>query len=46
MAPAGGGESSPGIAIPLKTAISQDLVFTPLSASSVIYLTVKGYQAP
>ena len=46
IAPTLGGESSPGIAIPLRTAPSQDLVFTPLTATSVLYLTVKGYQAP
>lgn len=46
IAPAGGGESAPGINVPMKTAPSQDLVLTPLSASSVLYVTVNGYQAP
>lgn len=46
IAPAGGGSNAPGIAIPLKTAPSQDLVFTGLTATSVLYVTVKGYQAP
>lgn len=46
IAPAGGGSNAPGIAIPLKTAPGQDLVFTGLTATSVLYVTVKGYQAP
>lgn len=46
IAPATGGSNSPGIAIPLKTAPSQDLAFKSTTASSIIYLTVKGYQAP
>lgn len=46
IAPAGSGESSPGIAIPLKTAPSQDLAFKMGTGTSILYLTVKGYQAP
>lgn len=46
IAPAGGGSNSPGIAIPLKTNASQDLAFKVTGTSSVVYLTVKGYQAP
>lgn len=46
IAPTGGGSNSPGIAIPLKTTLSQDLAFKVAPSSSVIYLTVKGYQAP
>lgn len=49
IAPGGGGSNSPGIAIPLRTTLSQDLAFkvTPNGTiSSVIYVTVKGYQAP
>lgn len=44
IAPAGGGSNSPGIAIPLKTTISQDLAFKATGTSSVVYVTVKGYQ--
>lgn len=46
IAPTGGGSNSPGIAVPLKTTLSQDLAFKVTSASSIVYLTVKGYQAP
>jgi len=46
IAPAGGGSNSPGIAIPLKTTLSQDLAFKVTGTSSVVYMTVKGYQAP
>lgn len=45
-APATGGSNSPGINIPLKTAPSQDLTFKATGTSSVVYVTVKGYQAP
>ena len=45
VAPAGGGSNSQGINIPLKTAPSQDLAFTATGTSSVVYMTVKGYQA-
>jgi hypothetical protein len=44
IAPSGGGESSPGIAIPIKTNPSQDLTFTGLTATSILYVTVKGWQ--
>ena len=46
IAPAGGGSNSPGIAIPFKTAPSQDLAFLAGTSTSVLYMTVKGYQAP
>lgn len=46
MGPTGAGESSPGIAIPLVTTVSQDLAFKANTATSVLYLTVNGYQAP
>ena len=46
IAPAGGGSNSQGIAIPLKTAPSQDLAFTMGTMASVLYMTVKGYRAP
>lgn len=46
IAPTNGGMSSPGIAIPLKTTPSQDLAFKVDTATSVLYVTLKGYQAP
>lgn len=49
IAPGGGGSNSPGIAIPWRTTLSQDLAWKVTvngTISSVIYLTVKGYQAP
>lgn len=46
IAPAGGGSNSPGIAIPLKSNTSQDLAFKMTTMTSVLYMTVKGYQAP
>lgn len=45
-APANGGSNSQGIHIPMKTAVSQDLAFKVSPSASIIYLTVKGYQAP
>ena len=45
-APASGGSNSPGIAIPLRTTTSQDLRWQITGTSSVVYLAVKGYQAP
>lgn len=46
IVPTTGGSNSPGIAIPLKTAPSQDLAFKSNTATSVLYITIKGYQAP
>lgn len=46
LAPAGGGSNSPGIALPLKTTLSQDLAFKATTGTSILYMTVKGYQAP
>lgn len=46
IAPATGGSNSPGIAIPIKTAPAQDLAFQATGTSSVVYVTVKGFQAP
>lgn len=47
MAPGGGGSNSPGIAVPIKTfGQNQDLSFTGLTATSILYVTIKGYQAP
>lgn len=46
IAPTGGGFSSPGLAIPLKTTLSQDLAFKVSPSTSVLYVVFKGYQAP
>lgn len=46
IAPSGGGSNAPGLAFPLRTAPSQDLVFQGLTATSILYITIKGYQAP
>lgn len=46
IAPTGGGMSSPGLAIPLRTTLSQDLAFKVSPSTSVLYLALKGYQAP
>lgn len=48
IAPATGGSNAVGIAVPLRTTLSQDLAFkaSGTTISSIIYLTVKGYQAP
>lgn len=44
-APATSGSNSQGINIPLKTANAQDLTFSVSPSQSILYLTVKGYQA-
>ena len=46
IAPTASGSNSPGIAIPLRTNRSQDLTFQAISNTSVLYVTVKGFQAP
>lgn len=46
IAPGGGGSNAPGQAMPMRTAPSQDLAFKMGTATSVLYMTVKGYQAP
>lgn len=46
IAPAGGGSNSQGINIPIRTTLSQDLAFKGLGTTSMLYVTVKGYQAP
>lgn len=49
IAPGGGGSNAIGIAIPPRTTLSQDLAWKATvngTISSVIYMTVKGYQAP
>lgn len=44
IAPATSGSNSPGIEVPHVTAPSQDLVFQATTGTSVLYLTVNGYQ--
>lgn len=46
IVPNGGGSNSPGIAVPLKTNASQDLAFKAGTSTSILYVTVNGYQAP
>ena len=46
IVPAGGGSNSPGIALPLRTTLSQDLAFKVAPSQSILYAVVKGYQAP
>lgn len=46
IAPSGGGSNAPGIAIPMRTAPSQDLAFKGTTQTSILYLTVNGYQSP
>lgn len=46
IAPSGGGSNSPGIAMPPRTTLSQDLAVKATTATSVLYVTVVGYQAP
>lgn len=46
IVPTGGGSNATGFAIPFKTANAQDLAFKVSPSSSVVYLTVRGYQAP
>lgn len=46
IAPAGGGSNINGMAFPLRTAPAQDFTYTAGTASSVLYVTAKGYKAP
>lgn len=46
IAPSGGGSNAPGIAMPPRTAPSQDLTFQGITGTSVLYMTVNGYTAP
>lgn len=49
IAPATGGSNSQGIAVPIRTStvgIGSDLSFVGLTQTSILYVTVKGYQAP
>ncbi len=46
IVPTNGGNNAPGIAIPLKTAPAQDLAWKSNTATSMVYLTLKGYVAP
>ncbi len=48
IAPTGGGMASPGLNIPLKQVVAagSDLAFKVSPSTSVLYVVVKGYQAP
>lgn len=46
IAPAGGGSNIIGMNMPMRTAPAQDFVYQPAIASSVLYITAKGYKAP
>jgi len=48
IAPAGGGMASPGLNIPLKPVVAagSDLAFKVAPSTSILYVVVKGYQAP
>lgn len=46
IAPTAGGMSSPGLSIPLKATLAQDLAFKVFPSTSVLYVVIKGYQAP
>lgn len=46
IAPAGGGSNINGMAFPMRTAPGQDFVYVNAVASSVLYVTAKGYKAP
>ena len=46
IAPTASGSNAPGIAVPMRSARSQDLAFVAGSNTSVLYVTVRGYQAP
>ena len=46
IAPTASGSNAPHLAVPMKSARSQDLAFAAGSNTSVLYVTVRGYQAP
>lgn len=46
IAPAGGGSNAIGINIPFKSARAQDLAFVVGTPVSILFMTVRGYQAP
>ena len=46
IAPTASGSNGPHLAVPMKSARSQDLTFVAGSNTSVLYVTVRGYQAP
>lgn len=46
IAPAGGGSNINGMAFPMRTAPGQDFTYVNATASSVLYVTAKGYKAP
>lgn len=46
IAPSGGGSNIPGMAVPFRTGANESFDFQPTSASSILYVTVKGFKAP
>lgn len=46
IAPSGGGSNATNIATPIRTPANDGLEATTIPASSVIYITVKGFKAP
>ena len=46
IAPTAGGSNAPGIATPFRTGANASFDFQPTSASSILYVTVKGFKAP
>ncbi len=46
IAPAGGGSNINGMQFPMRTAPGQDFTYVPATATSVLYVTAKGYKAP
>lgn len=46
IAPAGGGSNLVGLNFPMRTATAQDFTYVATTATSVLYVTAKGYKAP
>jgi hypothetical protein len=46
IAPAGGGSNIIGMAMPFRTAPSQDFTFSMAPSTSILYVSAKGYKAP
>lgn len=46
IAPTGGGSNVIGLAMPLRTLANETFDFQPTTASSILFVTVKGFKAP
>ena len=46
IAPTGGGSNMIGMAMPFRTGANQTFDFQPVSASSILYVTARGFKAP